>query len=192
MRSKESVLLKLKLYQRKYNKQYPSTAEIKLSTFESNIAVSKDELDTMIERQSVIYQDISEKVALATSIRDAVKDNLDSLEGELSDKHRDLLSRKGSSGVRITDKQVGENVRNDPLFIKDSLAYNVAKNMALRWMSLRSSFEMRASMLKLLANLFVSNYYTSSSVSGEGSSQREVVGRKSRDRITRSRKLKRD
>jgi len=183
MGSEDSVSVKLKVHQKKYNRRYPEVGERKYLSFSRKIKVDRNSLDEIIERQSVMFQSISEKAASATSIRDAIKDDLDELEGKLAFKYRKDFVAKSA---KVTDKQVTEAVRWDSKYQKAALELNVAKNMALRWTLLKNSFEQRAAMIKLLAQLFVANYYTTSSVSGESREEREVVTQGNRSRIRKS------
>lgn len=148
--------------QRWYDKEYTATSSIELRRYKRNIAISKYELDENIQEQPVLLDSVSDLTALASSIKDQAKDELDTTLNEKAQHYRNSLSSSGKS--KPTDKSIYELVYTDKLYRIKLRRFNVCRLMANRWSALKSSYEQRSSMLKTLAQLYSANYFTTGSV----------------------------
>lgn len=165
-----------------YDGKYPELGAEGLDSARVDIRIDKHSLDVAVSMQSMLFQDISDRAALAVSVRDEAADELSSVEYRL-----DRVVRKSHAGEKIVEKQIAGDVKRRREYKVANDWYLLCKYRAQQWASLKASFDQRASMLKLMVNLFTANYYTTRSMGG-GEDVKEAVTRGMRSRINEARR----
>lgn len=151
-----------------YDNKYEDVCSEELSRLREQLAINKHSLDRDVEDQPVLFEEVSDRCALSVSIRDDIKENQDRL---FAEKSADYRKSRSKTKDRVTDRIINDDVTSDKEYIRMVKRFNVCRNMASRWMSLKSAFEQRASMLKVMSQLYTSNYFTVNSVSGDRGSE---------------------
>lgn len=130
------------------------------------LAIDKDALDEGLIQQPQQYLDVSEAYALAVSRRDQAKDNLETLEARLN---LDYRSDAESSGEKYTEPMLKAKVQQSKMRRQAYTEYLEACKEVDLLDGLRSAYRDRSYMLRSLADLYVTGYFTSSSVKGNTS-----------------------
>lgn len=140
-----------------------------LGGLESRLELDRDELDREALEQPHLYYRVAEAAVQAAARRDRAKQDLE-------DKRRaaEMGIRRAAEveGRKLTEKALASMVEEEPPVAAARDAYLAAKEEADRLAALRAAYDQRASMLKVLAQLYASEYFVSSSV---------TAGQKSRD-----------
>lgn len=137
----------------------------------AQLAIDKNDLNTCVERQPVIYQEVGEKVSFLLSQRDAKKEELARAEAEIAGEVREAAANRKET------KTVGE-VRDAVLLNRSrmKLADELARlelEVSL-WTNLKFSFDQRGKMLREEVALFTSGYFQASSLGGTRAAQRDA------------------
>jgi len=139
----------------------------KMARFKSSLAIDKHSLDDQIEEQSALFFEVCEAFALAQSMRDEAKTALDEQYAICADEYRRTLDK-------ATEGAIKEAVAIDKEYL-DAVAnlQERQKQMAMIG-AMRDAYESRGRMLRELAQLYISGYFTLSGVSGGQSSVRQA------------------
>lgn len=132
-----------------------------LAELQEQLAIDKSVLDDEVIRQPTLFYMISELLTDAAAERDAAKENLASVDAELSGKWRRKLI---GAYPRVTDAMVASNVITDPDHEKAFDTYLVSKTKADKFLALKEAFQQRSYMLRDLVSLYSANYYEVSSI----------------------------
>lgn len=142
----------------------------KFSDFRALLKIDKHSLDKEIQTQPEIFYDVSEKLALAISRRDAAYEDKKQIENDLSDVMRAKLTQAGG---RVTNAAVETAVKTNKKFTAAVQRYLKLAKRAARWEALKEAFRQRSFMLGQLTALYEANYFTSNSaVSNKFSDQK--------------------
>jgi len=162
-------------------------AKLDKKYFTEKLLIDKHSLDVAISEQPALFHDISDKLTDALDIRDNCKKTMDEVWAQLDSKYR-----SGGSGKKITEKEISARITSNKLYKQAYQDFLDAKRETDRWANLKSAFEQRASMLKQMASLYCSNYYSTSSVT-EDPKAKEVEYSAARKAMAATRKsLKRN
>ena len=120
------------------------------------LEIDRDSLDEACLRQPVIFNEVSELHAMACSERDAAKESLATTDAKVA---HVIRTSWNVAGEKYSEARVGDAVQ---MKTEHQEAYNHWSNLARRALylgALKDSFDQRARMLSVLANLFVSGYF---------------------------------
>lgn len=127
-----------------------------LNSFEGMLRINKHRLDEELELQAEIQWRISEEMNSAGAKVAELKDRLGQVEAEAA---KALLEQFPGLG----DAKIKDQVRASPMRIRASAAYNSAKTIHERWISMHSAWVSRGFSLKSLCDLHHSDYFAVSS-----------------------------
>lgn len=156
--------------------------------YRAALLIDKNDLDEAMVRQPVLYSEVSEAQVLAAAQRDTAKQRLEATDARLADNIRRAWSKEGE---RFAEARVGDAVLQEAEHVAALAEYSRCARRASYLGSLVSSFEQRGKMLRELAGLFMSGYF-SRSVSSRGKQDLDAaqaaVGREGmrRARMTRN------
>ena len=140
-----------------------------IQDYEKALRIDKMALERDVSRQPELFYGVADEYVRAISVRDAVKDNLAQIEASMDQAIRE---RSALSGEKITEKVVAAWVLDTDEY-KDAVGeLREAQRAVGAWNSLREAFMQRAHALKVMADLFVANYYGSGE--HKSTSQRDV------------------
>jgi hypothetical protein len=121
------------------------------------LRLSKHHIDDACEQQSYIFWQITQNYTEAVSERDALKENIALVDATLD---KDIRAEAKKDGAKITEAQISSEIT---LHEKHRQIYNdyldKCKEVS-EWGALKEAFIQRANMIRILSDLYVSNYYT--------------------------------
>lgn len=150
--------------------------------FVEGLQIDKFSLDEMLVRQPELFFQVSEKFAISLSKRDQAKSNIAEIEAKTE---LDIRAHYIKSGEKITEATVKSVMRIDEDVVNAHNEYIKLKEDAAKWESLKDSFSQRSYILRDIAQLFLSNYYTNNEVKEGAAGQ--VSYEDNRKKIARSR-----
>jgi len=122
------------------------------------LKIDKLALDEELTQQASLLYQISEEYAVAVGERDGLKESLAIEAAKADQRAREQL------GDKATEPKVKALVTLDEQRIAANGKYLDAKYQADALEALKDSFQQRGYMLRDLAQLYISNYYTTDSV----------------------------
>jgi len=128
------------------------------------LRIDPNNLDEMMMEHPMLFWSVSEQYVLAASIRDEAKENISITDAKMNSKVRKAIEKEGE---KVTEKLVEARINIDPSHIKSVQDHRDAKEKAELWFALKESYQSRGYMLREMASLYVSNYYSAES-SGKG------------------------
>lgn len=134
-----------------------------IEEFRDYLVIEKTALDEELSHQAELLFKISDEYALATALRDELKEKLAVVDAELDDEVRRDIE---IAGDKVTEGMVKANIHTSKKHQQAYDAYARAKKRADRLLALKESFKDRGFMIRSLCDLFVSNYFEANSVRG--------------------------
>ena len=134
--------------------------EFDIRAYEKLLKIDKNALDDAIIQQSEIYYHICRDYAQAVSIRDEAKEDLSSVDAELSLAIRKIAEDKGT---KVTESSIASSIQihsNHEEAVYKLL--EAGRNVDLLF-AMKNAFSQRSYMLRELVALFISGYYMDSS-----------------------------
>jgi hypothetical protein len=128
-------------------------SEETLNELADKIKIDPDSLDTEFINQTNWYYHAATGYAMAVSLRDQAKSDLDTTEAEL------YLSFRNGTRDKPTEAQLKAMVEADDVRREYLALYTQAKQLADRWLALRDSFTQKGHALRELAELYKLNYF---------------------------------
>jgi hypothetical protein len=128
-------------------------SEQALVELEKKIMIDPDDLDVELVSQSNNYWHAAAGFAMALSLRDKAKNNLDVAEAELN------LHFRQKATDKPTEAQLKAMVTADELRQQHVDDYISAKLLADKWLALRDSFTQKGYALRELAEQRKANYF---------------------------------
>lgn len=146
-------------------------AELKrLEELEPGLQIDEHALDEALQEQPDLFYRVSKDLALLTSRRDAAKQNVSEVEAQV-----DLEVRSGAAkrDEKIPEREVDAQKRLHPK-VKAAVAQMLQLNSAVGQLAaLKEAFQQRSWVLKDLVGLYIANYYSDKSQSGDESRFKE-------------------
>lgn len=128
----------------------------------TNLRIDRHALDDMIEVHPILYNNVLSAHAEACSIRDELKNSLETTFANLSLAFRQAA---GKSGAKVTEDQIKQTVYADPIYQQIQNELVAAKWECDQLAGLKEAFSSRGHMLRDLVALWVGGYFTSNSIS---------------------------
>ena len=152
--------------------------------YRQRVALDRNSLDIAAEEQPALYLEIAEQRAYANSRYDAARDDLLRTDAKLG---REVRAEMEASGTKPTEGKIADVVlgKQEHLDAADKAAK--AKQEADEWSALVSAFEHRKSMIRELATLYASGYYTAGSARASGGKVRDADAAAGRERLAQAR-----
>jgi hypothetical protein len=132
-----------------------NASEDALAELSEKIKIDQDNLDVELVTQTNDYYHASRGHALAVSLRDQAKNNLDVAEAELYL----MFRREAGDRVKLTEAQLDATVKSNEIRQEYFTKYLETKLLADKWLSLRDSFIQKGHALRELAELYKLNYF---------------------------------
>lgn len=126
----------------------------RLREFRNALQIDKNDLDTMLVEQPVLFHEVMDEHALAVSRRDKAKNDLDTSYSETY-----LNLRRKTSKDKPSEAALKHMVETSEPVQDAQAEYFKLKKLADRWDALVSAFKDRSYMLREIANLHVTGYY---------------------------------
>lgn len=136
----------------------------KLATIEelrSRLRIDKHRLDDELIEQASLYFEVSEQQVLAVAQRDALKEEVSTVDAELDSIVRKELEKKSA---KYTEAMVKGGIAQHKHHLAAFDAYVAAKQKADKLTGLLESFRQRGQMLRELCGLYSTNYFNRDSV----------------------------
>lgn len=131
-------------------------SEKALAELSENIKIDQDDMDGEIISQPNDFYHASTGYAMAVSLRDKAKNDLEIAEAELYKMFRDEVSARGD---RATEKLLEAMINSNEVRQEQFDKYLEAKLLADKWLALRDSFTQKGYALRELAELHKVNYF---------------------------------
>jgi hypothetical protein len=128
-------------------------SEETLNELADKIKIDPDSLDIEFINQTNWYYHAATSYAMAVSLRDQAKNDLDTTEAQL------YLSFRDQTREKPTEAQLKAMVEADDIRGEYFALYTQAKQLADRWLALRESFTQKGHALRELAELYKLNYF---------------------------------
>lgn len=122
----------------------------------SNLVIDKYALDDECLKQPVLFDYYSNEWADASAKQDKAKQKLENYKAELEKKVRLKLAKEKD---RVTEKAVENEVLTNTKYQKLCDRYILAKAKANKSRAVKDAFAQKKDMIKILTDLFISNYY---------------------------------
>lgn len=121
------------------------------------VQIDKNDLDSCLVQQPDLFYRVSEEYTLARSLQDEIKFDITQLEAELG-----AQFRKEAEGEKKppTDTAVKALIAATPKMIDLQKELLAASKRVGKWGALKEAYDMRASALKSLTQLYASSYFT--------------------------------
>ena len=144
-----------------------------LAEFRKYLVIDKHTLDDEIVRQPTLFEKVSDACVEAIAERDALKEELASVDAKLDGEIRAKLSAE-----KATEGQIKSRIQVNNRHVVAMEHYLHAKQVADQFNVLKEAFEQRNFMLRKLVDLYTSNYFESSSVRSTAQEDRLVYERR--------------
>ena len=152
-----------------------------LQQLRARIALDRHALDLAAEEQPQLFLDVANEHVMAQSRHDAARDELLRIDAELGRKVRADME---ASGTKPTEGKIADNVLGEQRHVDAANKTAAAKVEVDEWLALRSSLEHRKSMIRELATLYASGYYTAGASSGAKVAVRDKDAAANRERLS--------
>lgn len=149
-----------------------------LEHYRRMLAIDKHSLDDELEQQSVIMDQISQKVLQLTSQMAKAKEDLLRLEAR-------LLIEMHESYSKVTTAMVDAGIKRNRERQVAWEAYNDARAAYDEWDALRDAWKQRGFSIKTLADLYTSNYFSADSIHDRKDRDRSRIDRYQKENTER-------
>lgn len=137
--------------------------DVELAHFESRLRIDKYDLDTEVAEQPRTFEEVADRLAMAKSMRDEAKDNLKTVEAELSLAFREAGDKKGK---KPSEKQLADMVQVSSRRRDVFRLFVEAERMTNKLEGLRDSYRDRGFMLREMCGLSLAAYFGSGEYRG--------------------------
>lgn len=134
-----------------------------LNKYKSYLVIDENNLDIEVSQHPALFFEVAQISAEKHGIRDSTKLDLEQAYATISISIRE---DHAFLGKKITEDMVLQLTKSDEDYIKFQSDFLDAKQLAEMWESLKEAFQQRTFMLKELTSLYISGYYTTSSIKG--------------------------
>lgn len=163
-----------------------SQTEPRLSDLEQGLRIDENNLDEALLTHPDFFYRISKQLALLISRRDEVTQEKKEAEARVD---TELRHNSEVGNYKLTEPQIKNLIQSDSDIIKITEEFLELSRQVGQWSALKEAFVQRSYMLKSLCELYISNYFGSTT---EGSSARmkdydAETNRREMDRLRRQR-----
>lgn len=154
-----------------------------LVQFRERVKLDRNTLDIAAEEQPELYLEIAEQKAYASSRLDAARDELGRTDASLGREIRAELAKVS----KPTEGMIADQVLGRQQHLGAAAKVAKAKQEVDEWSALVSAFEHRKSMIRELATLYASGYYTAGSARSTSTKVRDADAAAGREALARAR-----
>ena len=148
-----------------------NASENALAELSEKVKIDQDNLHVEIITQTNDYYHAATGFAMAVSLRDEAKNNLEIAEAEL------YLTFRREAVDKITEAQLDAMIKANEIRQEFFEKYLSAKQLSDRWLSLRDSFTQKGHALRELAELYKMNYFGERRITATGEMETWVRNR---------------
>lgn len=136
----------------------------------AGLRFSKNDLDSALIEQPVLFHRVSEEFAKAVSRRDEARNEREAVRARL-----DAVIRRqyAKDSAKLTEAQLTAMIQGEEDFIEAQDNYSKLGHAADRWQALKEAFQQRSYVLKDMVQLYSANYYGDLVGSGARASAKE-------------------
>lgn len=149
-------------------------ATTQISELEEGLRINKNGLDDALLQQPDFFYRVSKALTLATSRRDAIKQEVQELEAEMDERVR---ARAEADRVKLTETEAKMQIRLEPKMKQANLELLRANREVGQLAALKESFSQRSYALKELVSLYVAEYFGDNTGSAVGSVRDAQAGK---------------
>lgn len=161
--------------------------EFNLEICKKFLQLDKNTLDESILYHSEIFYRISEKLSILVSLKDEAKNIMETTHARLSIEYRNIAKH---TGEKITEDYLKQKVAVDSEYQEKFDNYLASKMEVDLWASMKDAFLQKGFMLKLMGDLYVSNYFSINSV--ESKNTDEILVQNARQKLANLRNSTKD
>lgn len=147
--------------------------------FRKYLSIDKLALDEAVIQQPALFEEVADAYAEAIAKRDACKEQLDVTDAKLDRVARHKLSEPKEAEIKAF-------VKTDPRHHQAFDDYLQAKEKADKLTGLKDAFKQRSQALRILADLYASNYFDDASVK-TSAAQDKIVYHSNRKKLAAKR-----
>lgn len=151
------------------------------------VRLDRHSLDLAAEEQPQLYLDVAEQRVVARSRADAAKDELLRTDARLG---REVRAKMEAEGTKPTEGKVADVVLGNQGHLAAAEKVAEARRESDEWDALVAAFEHRKSMIRELATLYASGYYTAGAAAGARSQVRDTAAVAAREALTKHREAR--
>ena len=129
-----------------------------LKDLKAKLRIDEHALEVAWRDQPDLFYQVANEHALALSIRDESKQDLEELEAEVD---MELRRDAATSGEKTTETQIQSNKKTDKRVRAANDSFLEKRYIAEQWKVLRDAYEQRSFALSRLVELYIANYYSS-------------------------------
>ncbi len=145
-----------------------------LADLEKGLSIDEHGLDESCQMQPELFYQVSKRLALQTSRRDAAKQYLSEVEA-IADKEIRERFNEGKDKAKPTEREIEARKIRHPQ-VKEAQRQLLKLNYSMAQLTaLKDSYQQRSYVLKSMIELFLSNYYGEISATGN---ERDIKERK--------------
>lgn len=152
---------------------------------EGNIEIDEHDLNGCLTQQSVSYYQVSKRLALESSRRDAAKTNLKETESTVDIRLRET-ARKTST--KMTETELSSRRQIDPDVVEAEKVLTRCKHRVAQMEALERTFSQRAYVIRDLCQLWISSYYSNSGDDAASSAVRSRTAEHNKKELNKLRK----
>lgn len=136
--------------------------------FVAKLTIDRNALDAAVIEQPTLFFEVADLAATARDELEGAKSELDTVAAETANR---LRLEAEAKGAKTTEGRISEQVTISPQFVQANSLVREAKLSAERAGNLKEAYMQRASMLKLMVDLYTASYYSVSTVRTGASSE---------------------
>ena len=141
-----------------------------LDTYTAYLIIDKHELDTALEQQARLTQEVGTSHADAVSARDYSKNQLEKIKADVDKFIREEAS---TNNLRVTEAQVSNQIIEDESYQTAFSNFLMWKTLADKLLVMREAFGSRAYALRDLVMLHAAGYWPERSIISEKADARD-------------------
>lgn len=126
------------------------------------LPVSKHSLDEDAEKHPILFQEVCERLANASKMLTDKKSQLNEAIEKSYSEFR--VSKNIATGKTYTVEDCKRMAEASPKVVKLKVACSVLQGRVMKWEALKESYKQRGYTIRLLADLWLGNYWSNSSV----------------------------
>lgn len=130
---------------------------------ETGLQIDRNNLDEIVEQHPSLYYEVSKRMAMLVSQRDAAKQYIKEIEGHV---YLNIRNKARADGEKITENELAALQVTNKEVIKAHDTYAELSGEVGKWGALKDAYEQRSYAIKDEVQLYLANYYSEVSDAG--------------------------
>lgn len=133
-----------------------------LNELQKKLVIDKYHLDDVVIEHPTLISEIGYFLSRASAAKDSAKAKMENTYAEIANQIRMEASvHEGRyQGLKLTESRIDAEVKMDENYIKRVNQYNKLRELESKAQSLKDSFESRGRMIKILVDLYLAQYWS--------------------------------